>query len=112
MLIPIMNAGENVRKDNSKEKKTQDYFYYRTLLETCNVLDDLDSKTIVYGINEEIKNCLRNIDDVEILDETFCDIPLLYSVKIKEKYNIGPFILLKWEFDTDENNMMRLKKSY
>lgn len=97
-------------KDNSMGKKERDYFYYKSLLESCNVLDDLDSKTIVYGDNEEIKNFLRNIEDVEVLGETFGDIPIFYSPKIKEKYNIASFLFLKWDFEVDENNMMRLKK--
>lgn len=97
-------------QDNSTGKKEEDYFYYKSLLDSCNVLDDLDSKTIVYGDNEEIKNFLWNIEDVEVLDETFGDIPIFYSSKIKEKYNIGPFLFLKWDFVVDENNMMRLKK--
>jgi hypothetical protein len=105
-----MNKVEKSSKDNSTGKKGQDYFYYKSLLESCNVLDDLDSKTIVYGDNEEIKNFLRNVDDVELLDETIGDISVFYSPKIKEKYNIGPFLFLKWDFVVDENNMMRLKK--
>lgn len=105
-----MTDDKNETKDNFNTKKSQDYFYYKSLLKTCNVLDDLDSKTILYEDDEEVKNFLSNVDDVEILDKTFGDIPFLYSEKIKEKYNIGPFLFFKWDFEVDENNMMRLKK--
>ena len=97
-------------KDNSMEKKEQDNFYYKSLLKTCNVVDDLDSKTIIYEDDEEVKNFLSKVDDVEILDKTFGDIPFLYSEKIKEKYDIGPFLMLSWNFVVNDNNEIVLRK--
>ena len=105
-----MTDDKNKTKDNFNTKKSQDYFYYKSLLKTCNVLDDLDSKTIIYEDDEEVKNFLSNVDDVEILDKTFGDIPFLYSEKIKEKYDIGPFLMLRWNFVVNDNNEIVLRK--
>lgn len=105
-----MTDNKNKTKDNFSTKKSQDYFYYKSLLKICNVLDDLESKTIIYEDDEEVKNFLSNVDDVEILEKTFGDIPFLYSEKIKEKYNIGPFLMLCWNFVVNDDNEIVLRK--